>query len=82
MHALQSPDVRRSAGEPQAEVQPGDEAPAVHALRSPDGQRSAGEPQFEVQPGDEAPAVHAPRSPDVQQASQLSAWRPYSRSSE
>jgi hypothetical protein len=36
VHALLSPDVQRSAGEPQFEVPPGDEVLAAHALLSPD----------------------------------------------
>ena len=40
----------RSRGEPQSEVQLGDEEQAAHVLQSPDEERSRGEPESEVQP--------------------------------
>jgi hypothetical protein len=57
-HELQSPDEERSAGEPQAEVQPVDELQAANELQSPDEERSAGEPQAEVQSVDELQAAN------------------------
>ncbi|HEX7425256.1 MAG TPA: hypothetical protein VF311_15415, partial [Terriglobales bacterium] len=57
-----SPDEERSAGEPQAEVQPVDEGQAAHELQSPDEERSAGEPQAEVQSVDELQAAHGVHS--------------------
>ena len=48
----------RSLGEPQSEVQPGDEEQAAHGLQSLDEERSRGEIEGEVQTVDELQAAH------------------------